>query len=104
MHCPTPPLVASHLSGIYPPVSDGFPMARLFLVLSFVAGLVAANSDPQIWGFGQYATGGASAPKSSIYTVTNFNELRIALKNGGKPDDPKIIYISEFLEAVLGRD
>lgn len=75
-------------------------MTRLFLVLGFVAGLVAANSDPEIWGFGQHATGGASAPKSSVYTVTNFNELRVALKNGGKPDDPKIIYIGEFLDSM----
>lgn len=81
-------------------------MARLFLVLNFIAGLaiVAADSDPQIWGFGQYATGGASASKSSIYTVTNFNELRVALKNGGKPDDPKIIYIGGFLEVVPGQN
>lgn len=75
-------------------------MARLLLALSFAAGLVTADSDPEIWGFGGHATGGASAPKRSVYTVTNFNELRVALKNGGKPDDPKIIYISEFLVGV----
>lgn len=71
-------------------------MARLFLVLSFAAGLVAADSDPQIWGFGEHTTGGALASEKSTYTVKNFNELRTALKNGGKPDDPKIIYIGEF--------
>lgn len=71
-------------------------MARLFLVLSLVAGLVAADTDPQIWGFGEHTTGGALASGKSIYTVKNFNELRTALKNGGKPDDPKIIYIGKF--------
>lgn len=71
-------------------------MARLFLVLSFAAGLAVADTDPQIWGFGEHTTGGALAPGKSIYTVKNFNELRTALKNGGKPDDPKIIYIGKF--------
>lgn len=72
-------------------------MARPFFLLSLIARLVAADSDPKIWGFGEHTTGGVSAPKKSIYTVTNFNELRTALDNYGKPDDPKIIYISEFL-------
>lgn len=71
-------------------------MARLFLVLSFAAGLVVADTDPKIWGFGEHTTGGALALGKSIYTVKNFNELRTALKNGGKPDDPKIIYIGKF--------
>lgn len=70
-------------------------MAHFFLALSLVAGLVVADFDPEIWGFGEHTTGGISSPKASIYTVTNFNELRTALDNSGKPNDPKIIYISE---------
>lgn len=76
-------------------------MAHFFLVLGLVSGLVAADTDPQVWGFGENTTGGVSASGNSVYTVTNFNELRIALKNGGKPDDPKMIYIGEFLRGSL---
>lgn len=72
-------------------------MARFFLTLGLITGLVAADTDPEIWGFSQHTTGGVSAPKKGIYTVTNFNEFRTALDNDGSPDDPKIIYISTFL-------
>ncbi|KAG9101406.1 hypothetical protein FRC06_003047 [Ceratobasidium sp. 370] len=57
-------------------------------------GLVAAAKDPEIWGFGNQTTGGRGAPPKSVYTVTNYNELKAALNNAGKPDAPKIIYIN----------
>ncbi|KAG9090778.1 hypothetical protein FS749_000304 [Ceratobasidium sp. UAMH 11750] len=60
-------------------------------------GLVVAARDPEIWGFGNKTTGGRGAPPWSIYTVTNYNELKTALNNRGKPDAPKIIYISKHL-------
>jgi pectate lyase len=70
-------------------------MVRSFLCLGLLAGVVSAATDPEIWGFGGQTTGGDKAPKDSIYTVTNFNDLRKALDNNGKPDEPKIIYIGE---------
>lgn len=71
-------------------------MARFYLILSLAAATGLASAT-DIWGYGEHTTGGADAPKSSIYTVTDFNELRTALDNNGAPHDPKIIYISMLL-------
>lgn len=68
-------------------------MARFYLIFSLAAAAGLASAT-DIWGYGEHTTGGAAAPKSSIYTVTDFNELRTALDNNGAPHDPKIIYIS----------
>ncbi|KAH0613013.1 uncharacterized protein H6S33_009393 [Morchella sextelata] len=72
-------------------------MARFYLILSLAAAAGLASAT-DIWGYGEHTTGGAGAPKSSIYTVTDFNELRTALDNNGAPHDPKIIYINGLID------
>jgi hypothetical protein len=52
-------------------------------------------------GFGKDTTGGKGASWRSTYTVKNYNELKAALDNNGKPDAAKIIYVGEF-EALFG--
>ncbi|KAG4098478.1 pectin lyase-like protein [Neocallimastix lanati (nom. inval.)] len=60
----------------------------------FLLGIVGINTTPVSYnspiGFGQNTTGGAGGVE---YHVNTLKELKDALQNNGKPNDPKIIYI-----------
>jgi pectate lyase len=58
------------------------------------AALPDAAGAPVGWAAtGTGTTGGAGAAPDSVHVVGDFAQLRAALANNGRPDDPKIVYV-----------
>jgi pectate lyase len=87
-----------------PAPSTTIPVAVAAIALA-IAGMTSAHAaegpaagpdDAASTGWastGSGTDGGAGAPASSTYVVTDRAELRTALNNGGRPADPKAIYV-----------
>ncbi|OUM66491.1 polysaccharide lyase family 1 protein [Piromyces sp. E2] len=66
--------------------------------LLLLTGLVNASSPI---GWGRNTTGGEGGV---VYHVTTYNELRKALDNHGKSNEPKIIYIESVINGIENED
>jgi len=74
---------------------------KVNLSLLLVAAAVAIQSEDVPKGFGQYTTGGKGGVE---YHVNTLKELKDALQNNGKPEDPKIIYIESPINGYIYDD
>ncbi|KAG8921802.1 hypothetical protein FRC02_012348 [Tulasnella sp. 418] len=70
-----------------------FTFGLLASLVTALPSLKSRGEESDIWGYGADTMGGANAPKKSIFTVKNYNQLKTALSNYGSPDSPKIIYL-----------
>jgi pectate lyase len=82
--------------------------AGLASVGTVAAPAMANPPNPELvgWASTTQVSGGAGAPASSIYVVSNRAELVRAIANNGAPDAPKIIYVKGSIygdEAADGR-
>ncbi|ORX45033.1 pectin lyase-like protein [Piromyces finnis] len=74
-------------------------MKFISLSFSLLLGMVVQASSPIGWG--KDTTGGEGGIE---YHVKTYHELKEALVNHGKPNDPKIIYIESFINGLARED